>query len=151
MMWLNMVWMTNPKRAWSGWPALNSMTGLASFILLFVSLYSNAAQQFYNNHVYMENRCGQPLEMKVFISSNMHSLDRNLTIAAGACALVASFASYNEDVIEQILSNYQLTINDAAGSKSTDATQLKQSLAVVEKVTEGTQREWTSREASICP
>lgn len=127
------------------------MTRFAGFILLFVSLYGCAAQQVYNNHVYMENRCGQPLEMKVSNSSNMHSLDRNLTVAAGARALVASFASYGEDVIEQIPSNYQLTIDDAAGSKSIDATELKQRLAVVEKVTEGTQREWTIREASICP
>ena len=70
------------------------MTRFAGFILLFVSLYGCAAQQVYNNHVYMENRCGQPLEMKVSNSSNMHSLDRNLTVAAGARALVASFASY---------------------------------------------------------
>jgi hypothetical protein len=28
---------------------------------------------------------------------------------------------------------------------------LKQFLRAVEKVTEGTQREWTIREASICP
>ncbi|EJZ60805.1 MULTISPECIES: hypothetical protein [Pseudomonas] len=127
------------------------MTRFAGFILLFVSLYGCAAQQVYNNHVYMENRCGQPLEIKVSNSSNMHSLERNLTVAAGARALVASFASYGEDVIEQIPSNYQLTLHDAAGSKTLDAAQLKQHLAAVEKVTEGTQREWTISEASVCP
>ncbi|MDX9671838.1 MULTISPECIES: hypothetical protein [unclassified Pseudomonas] len=127
------------------------MTRFAGFILLFVSLSGCAAQQVHNNHVYMENRCGQSLEMKVSNSSNMHSLDRSLTVAASARALVASFASYGEDVIEQIPSNYQLTINDAAGSKSIDAARLKQFLRAVEKVTEGTQREWTIREASICP
>ncbi|MFZ3283030.1 MULTISPECIES: hypothetical protein [unclassified Pseudomonas] len=127
------------------------MTRFAGFILLFVSLYGCAAQQVYNNHVYMENRCGQPLEIKVSNSSNMHSLERNLTVAAGARALVASFASYGEDVIEQIPSNYQLTLQDAAGSKTLDAAQLKQHLAAVEKVTEGTQREWTISEASVCP
>ncbi len=47
--------------------------------------------------------------------------------------------------------NYQLNIHDAAGSKTLDAVQLQQLLAAVKKVTEGTQREWTIREASICP
>jgi len=47
--------------------------------------------------------------------------------------------------------NYQLNIHDAAGNKTLDSAQLKQRLAAVKKVTEGTQREWTIREASICP
>lgn len=127
------------------------MTRFAGFILLFFSLYGCAAQQVYNNHVYIENRCGQPLELEVSNSSNMHSLDRRMTAEAGARALVASFGSYGEDVIEQIPGNYLLTINDAAGSKAVDGAQLKQLLSTVEKVRDGTQREWTIREASICP
>ncbi|SNY35804.1 hypothetical protein SAMN05660659_03881 [Pseudomonas sp. LAMO17WK12:I6] len=47
--------------------------------------------------------------------------------------------------------NYQLNIHDAAGNKTLDSAQLKQRLAAVKKVTEGTQREWTIREVSICP
>ncbi|WP_224790544.1 hypothetical protein AB4P91_06205 [Pseudomonas sp. B21128] len=101
--------------------------------------------------MYIENRCGQPLELEVSNSSNMHSLDRRMTAEAGARALVASFGSYGEDVIEQIPGNYLLTINDAAGSKAVDGAQLKQLLSAVEKVRDGTQREWTIREASICP
>jgi len=127
------------------------MTRFAGLVLLFVSLSGCAAQQVYNNHVYVENRCGQPLEMKVSNSSNMHALDRTMTCAAGSRALVASFASYGEDVIEQIPANYLLTISDAAGSKTIDGAQLKQRLSGVEKVSEGTQREWTIDDRSVCP
>jgi hypothetical protein len=127
------------------------MIKFAGFSLLFISLTSCAAQQVYNNHVYVENRCGQPLEMKVSNSSNMHSLERNVTSAAGSRALVASFASFGEDVIEQIPGNYLLTITDTVGTKVIDGTQLKQRLNGVEKISDGTQREWTINDASVCP
>ncbi|QLL13327.1 hypothetical protein [Pseudomonas chlororaphis] len=127
------------------------MTRFAGFILLFVSLSGCAAQQVYNNYVYVANRCGQPLQMKVINSSNMHSLERTLTSAAGSRALVASFASYGEDVIEQIPANYLLTISDANGSKTIDGAQLKQHLSGVKKISEGTQREWTIDDRAFCP
>ncbi|MBP5075251.1 hypothetical protein HUS84_14860 [Pseudomonas chlororaphis] len=126
------------------------MTRFASFILLFVALSGCAAQQVYNNQVYLANRCSQPLEMKVANSSNMHALDRTMTSAAGSRVLVASFASYGEDVIEQIPANYLLTISDAAGSKTIDGAQLKQHLSGVEKISEGTQREWTIDDRTFC-
>ncbi|MFJ2364928.1 hypothetical protein ACIPIN_14745 [Pseudomonas sp. NPDC087697] len=127
------------------------MIKFAGFILLFTSLTSCAAQQVYNNHVYVENRCGQPLEMKISNSSNLHSLERNVKAEAGSRALVASFASYGEDVIEQIPGNYSLTITDAAGTKVIDGAQLRQRLNGVKKINDGTQREWTINDASICP
>ncbi|MGE7960202.1 hypothetical protein ACQKQA_27270 [Pseudomonas sp. NPDC089530] len=127
------------------------MTKFAGLLLLLVSLSGCAAQQVYNNHVYVANRCGQPLQMKVINSSNMHSLERTLTSVPGSRALVASFASYGEDVIEQIPANYRLTISDAAGSQTIDGAQLKQRLSGVEKVSEGTQREWTIDDRSVCP
>ncbi|MGY4660982.1 hypothetical protein BK636_26850 [Pseudomonas chlororaphis] len=126
------------------------MTRFAGFILLFVSLSGCAAQQVYNNQVYLANRCGQPLEIKVSNSSNMHALDRTMTSAAGSRVLVASFASYGEDVIEQIPANYLLTISDAAGSKTIDGAQLKRHLSGVEKISEGTQREWTIDDRTFC-
>ncbi|MGE1174194.1 hypothetical protein [Pseudomonas sp. BW7P1] len=127
------------------------MTRSVGLILPFVSLYGCAAQQVYNNHVYIENRCGQLLELKVFNSSNMHTLDRNMTAMAGSRALVASFVSYGEDVIEQVPNHYLLTINDTAGSKTINSSELKRHLIGAQKISEGTQREWTIREASICP
>ncbi|MCU1749404.1 hypothetical protein [Pseudomonas sp. 6D_7.1_Bac1] len=127
------------------------MIKFAGFLLLFTSLTSCAAQQVYNNHVYVENRCGQPLEMKISNSSNLHSQVRDVKSQAGSRALVASFASYGEDVIEQIPGNYSLTITDALGTKVIDGAQLRQRLSGVEKINDGTQREWTINDASICP
>lgn len=127
------------------------MTRFAGFILMVFSLYGCAAQQVYNNHVYIENRCGQLLELKASNSSNMHSLDRNMTVGEGERALVASFASYGEDVFEQIPGNYLLTIKDAAGTRTIDGHELSTRLNGVRKVSEGTQREWTISEASVCP
>ena len=127
------------------------MIKFAGFSLLFLSLSSCAAQQVYNNHVYVENRCGQPLEIKISNSSNMHSLERTVTSAAGSRALVASFASYGEDVIEQIPPLYLLKITDTAGTKVIDGNQLKQRLEGVEKISDGNQREWTINDPSICP
>ena len=127
------------------------MIRFAGLILIFAPLFGCTAQRVYMNHVFMENRCGQPLDMNMSNSSNMHSRDRSLTVAAGDRALVASFVSYGEDVIEQIPDNYQLTINDAAGSKTIDTAQLKNHLIGVKKVTDRTDRQWTIRETSICP
>ncbi|MEO8647394.1 hypothetical protein [Pseudomonas sp.] len=127
------------------------MIKVAGFILLFTSLTSCAAQQVYNNHVYIENRCGQPLKMSIHNSSNLHSLERHMQAEVGSRALVASFASYGEDVIEQIPDNYSLTITDAAGTKVIDGPRLRQQLSGVKKVSDGTQRDWTINDASICP
>lgn len=128
-----------------------AMIKFAGILPLFISLASGAAQQVYNNHVYVENRCDQPLEMKISNSSNLHSLERNVKAEAGSRALVASFASYGEDVIEQIPGNYSLTITDAVGTKVVDGAQLRQRLSGVKKMNDGTQREWTINDASICP
>lgn len=123
----------------------------AGFILLCVSLYGCAAQQVYNNHVYIENRCGQRLVMRVSNGSNMYSQDRHMTAEPDSRAVVASFASYGENVMEQIPHNYLLKINDAAGTKTIGALEMKRRLSGVQKVSQGTQREWTIREASVCP
>ncbi|RMR55131.1 hypothetical protein [Pseudomonas cichorii] len=127
------------------------MIKVVGSILLFTSLTSCAAQQVYNNHVYVKNRCSQTLEMKISNSSNLHSLERNVKSETDSRALVASFASYGEDVIGQIPDNYLLTISDATGTKVVDGARLRQYLGNVEKVTEGTQREWTINDVSICP
>jgi hypothetical protein len=127
------------------------MIKFAGFSLLFVSLTSCATQQVYNNHVYVENRCGQALEMKISNGSNLHTQLRNVKSAAGSRALVASFASYGEDVIEQSPANYSLKITDTVGSKVIDGAQLKQRLNGVEKISDGTQREWTINDTSVCP
>ncbi|WP_256585106.1 MULTISPECIES: hypothetical protein [unclassified Pseudomonas] len=130
---------------------IKAMIKFAGILPLFISLASCAAQQVYNNHVYVENRCDQPLEMKISNSSNLHSLERNVKAEAGSRALVASFASYGEDVIEQIPGNYSLTITDAVGTKVVDGAQLRQRLSGVKKMNDGTQREWTINDASFCP
>lgn len=127
------------------------MIKFAGFSLLFISLTSYAAQQVYNNHVYVENRCGQPLELKISNGSNLHSQVRSVKSQAGSRALVASFASYGEDVTKQIPGNYSLTITDTVGTKVIDGAQLKQRLNGVEKISDGTQREWTINDALICP
>jgi hypothetical protein len=54
-------------------------------------------------------------------------------------------------VIEQIPANYSLKITDAIGSKVIDGAQLKQRLSGVEKISDGTQREWTINDTSVCP
>lgn len=127
------------------------MIKFACFSLLFVSMTSCATQQVYNNHVYVENRCGQPLELKISNGSNLHSQVRNVKSQAGSRALIASFASYGEDVIKQIPGNYSLTITDTVGTKVIDGAELKQRLNGVEKISDGTQREWTINDASVCP
>lgn len=127
------------------------MTRLTGLILPFVSLYGCAAQQVYNNHVYVENRCGQRLAMRVSKGSNLYSQDRHMTAEPDSRAMVASFASYGEDVMEQIPHNYLLKINDAAGTRIIGALELKRRLSGVQKVSQGTRREWTISEASVCP
>lgn len=142
-------------RALYGWHGYSSMTKGSQLFVLLISLSAFSActaQRLFKNEIYLLNNCGQTLQIVVANDSNIGLPERTLAITPGTRELIGFYNSYGEDVIGQIQDSYKLTIATNHGaSQQVDGSTLRSHLRHIEKLDEGSTRQWIVDDRSFCP
>lgn len=120
---------------------------------LLIALTACTSQQLFSNEIYLLNNCGQTLQIVVANDSNIDLPERKLTITSGNQELIGLYnASREEDVVGQVQDSYSLRVTASDGaSLQINGSTLRKHLRQIEKLEEGSARQWIVGDQSFCP